>query len=102
MNKHLGYAFIALSALSLSAPALAGTSTDKGASQYAPGKTKESGQSAKEYAPGQAEGSAKQAAPGQQMKKQDSTGTSSGGGASSGSSTGTGTSSGSSGGGGNR
>ena len=40
MNKHLGRTLIALSALSLSVPALAQTSTDeKGASQYAPGQT---------------------------------------------------------------
>ena len=98
MNKHLGNAVIALAALSLTAPAFAGDpKQDKGASQYAPGQTKPSGQSAKEYAPGQSEGSAKEAAPGQQIKKQDSSSSSSG------SSTGAGSSSsGSSGGGGNR
>jgi hypothetical protein len=93
MNKHLGHAFIALAALSLTAPAFAGDpKQDKGASEYAPGQTKPSDQSAKEYAPGQSEGAAKQAAPGQQLKKEDSTGSSS-----SGSSTGTGSSGGSTG-----
>ena len=93
MNKHLGHTFIALAAISLTAPAFAGDpKEDRGASQYSPGQTKPSAQPAKEYAPGQSKASAKKNAPGQQMKNEDSTGSSS-----SGSSTGTGSTDGSSG-----
>jgi hypothetical protein len=98
MKKHLGSALVALAAISIAMPATAQTrNEDKGASQYAPGQNKEPGQSARDQAPGHASGAAKDAAPGQQMKNENSSGTSSGSSSSDGTSTGTGTSSGSSG-----